>query len=141
MKFDDFYSLINDWGKYQRVKYILICLSYMLPSIMVYTYSFTAAKPKFRCENPQLERVDQFNEDFNEIYALNYLPNATICSKFQGKLSIDECQRCFRRNFFVNDENRSIDSIEECQIFVYDRSFYLETLTEKVKYENQFFLN
>lgn len=137
MKFDDFYALINDWGRYQRGKYLLICLSYMLPSIMVYTYSFTAAKPKFRCENPQFNGSDQFNEYFNRIFANDYLPDAALCSSSQGRISIEECQRCFRRKSSLTNSNRSTDLIEECETFVYDRTFYLDTLTEKVKWTRE----
>lgn len=31
MLFDDFLHMINDFGRYQKVRYIFICLTYMLP--------------------------------------------------------------------------------------------------------------
>jgi hypothetical protein len=32
MTFDDFLHTINDFGRYQKLRYILICLTYMLPA-------------------------------------------------------------------------------------------------------------
>ena len=31
MKFDDFLNTINDFGRYQKIRYASICLTYMLP--------------------------------------------------------------------------------------------------------------
>ena len=31
MKFDDFLHTINDFGRYQKLRYFCICLTYMLP--------------------------------------------------------------------------------------------------------------
>jgi hypothetical protein len=109
MNFDDYLKLINDWGKFQKIKYLIICLSYMLPSIMVYTYSFTAAIPNFRCE---------FNEE--------YQVTKEECSIYQKSISLKECQRCFIRS--LNNQ-----SIESCHSYVFDKKYYQSTLTEEVK--------
>ena len=92
-------------GRFQKVKYFIICLSYMLPSIMVYTYSFTAAVPNFHCENKTQVTKEE-------------------CSMYQKGISLKECQRCFIR---------SNQSIEPCESYIFDKTYYQTTLTEEVK--------
>lgn len=139
MKFDDFYVSINDWGKYQKLKYLIICLSYMLPSMMVYVYSFTAAIPEFRCQNPQLKEIDEYNQFFNDLYRNEYLPRQIDCDQLKKRIHFKECQRCFIRIssslMTINQTDERINSslqLQSCQTFVYDRRFYLKTLTEEV---------
>lgn len=121
MTFDEFLKSINDWGKFQKLKYTIICLTYMLPAIMVYTYTFTAAIPNFRCQNPSNIFEDYSDLKFNE----EYRPTKEECSIYKKSLSLKECQRCFVR---LNDSR-----IESCQSYVYDKTYYKDTLTEEVK--------
>jgi hypothetical protein len=48
VNFDDILAEINDFGKYQKIRYFLICLAGMLPPIVTYLHSFTAANPAYR---------------------------------------------------------------------------------------------
>lgn len=128
MKFDDFLRSIGDWGIYQKKKYFILCLSYMLPSIMVYQYSFTAAKPKFRCENPLVSTKDNYEEPLNNMFHRSFLPSAQECQSYMSKLSLQECQQCYRTEF-LNDSSLKL---VQCENFVFDRSIYQETLTEQV---------
>lgn len=73
---------------------------------MVYTYSFTAAIPNFHC---------QFNEE--------YQVTKEECLIYQKSISLKECQRCFIR---------SNQSIESCQTYIFDKTYYQSTLTEEV---------
>ncbi|CAF4079065.1 unnamed protein product [Rotaria sordida] len=130
MKFDDFLKLINDWGKFQKVKYTIICLTYMLPAIMVYTYSFTAATPNFRCRNPLQWLNDSYSTISNSIFNEEYRPTKEQCLSNKKSISLKECQRCFIRSTSIN--NQSIDdTLKSCQSYVFDRQYYKETLTEK----------
>ncbi len=99
---------------------------------MVYTYSFTAAIPNFRCINPLNLFDDYNNETLNEIYNEEYRPNKDECLYYKKSISLKECQRCF---IYSNN------SLKSCQIYVYDRKYYKQTLTEEVKfiYLNIFF--
>lgn len=126
MKFDDFLSSIDDWGRFQKIKYLTICLTYMLPPIMVYTYSFTAATPNFRCENPSRPFDDYFNSTLNEIYFQAYRPTRDDCSNHQKGLSLKECQRCFIKTF-------NSSSLQNCPQYIYEKTHYHHTLTEEVK--------
>ncbi|CAF4494830.1 unnamed protein product [Rotaria socialis] len=93
MKFDDFLHTINDFGRYQKLRYIFICLTYMLPPIMVYTWSFTAAKPTFRC---RLSENDiEFNSNSSFLFNQSQ-PDETYCTA-NMKISVKECQRCYRK--------------------------------------------
>ena len=122
MKFDTFLATVGDWGKFQKVKYTLICLTYMLPPIMVYTYTFTAATPNFRCENPSKIFLDDYSQFSNDLFNENFRPRKEDC--LTKSISLKECQRCYRRT-----RNQTL---EYCQSYVYDKFYYKDTLIEEV---------
>lgn len=130
MKFDTFLATVDDWGKFQKIKYTLICLTYMLPPIMVYTYTFTAATPKFRCINPDAINLDNYNETFNKNFNLKYQPTKEQCDIEQKHLSLKECQRC---NIQIINGNKS--SLTKCDQYVYERVDYTKTLVEEVRFK------
>jgi hypothetical protein len=134
MTFDDYLYSLNDWGKYQKTKYLFICLSYMLPSIMVYQYSFTAGQPSFRCSDPRdLSSFDRYDEQFNRRYHEQFQPTEDQCRRETQRISVRECQRCFRRSrSSLNSSGDDEQHLERCSNFVFDRSIYLSTLTEDV---------
>ncbi|CAF1109757.1 unnamed protein product [Rotaria sordida] len=123
MKFDDFLHTINDFGRYQKLRYIFICLTYMLPPIMVYTWSFTAAKPSFRCKLFDNDTI--FNNDIPSLINQSQ-PDETYC-KTNMKISVGECQRCYRK--VVSETGTT--HIEPCKEFVFDRKYYQYTLVEE----------
>lgn len=51
VKFDDLLIEINDFGKFQKLRYVLICLAGLLPPIATYIHSFMAALPEFKCND------------------------------------------------------------------------------------------
>lgn len=114
MQFDDFYATIDSFGRYQKVKYFLICLTYMFPPIMVYTWSFTAATPSFEC----LPSSDDMRH--------NSIPSESQCRQYRSQLSLSECQRCFRWS------NTSDEPMRACTNFVFSRTYYQSTLVEEV---------
>ena len=126
MKFDEFLATVGDWGKFQKIKYGLICLTYMLPPIMVYTYTFTAATPHFRCQNPSFSGNDAYTNTSNQIFDTRYKPTKEQCKMRQGHLSIAECQRCFRQAEDGSGE------LEKCDGYVFDKTHYERTLVEEV---------
>ena len=130
MKFDIFLATIGDWGRFQKVKYTLICLTYMLPPIMVYTYTFTAATPNFRCVNPAAVGIDAYNPTLNKAFDSNYKPTKEQCGQTQKRLSLSECQRCYIR---TGNQSLSDETLEKCDQYVYDREYYTKTLVEEVR--------
>jgi hypothetical protein len=48
VKFDDILSEVNEFGRYQKSRYALICLAALLPPICTYLHSFIAANPPHR---------------------------------------------------------------------------------------------
>jgi hypothetical protein len=129
MHFDDFYQTVGVFGRYQKVKYFLICLTFTLPPIMVYSWSFSAATPSFRCRTPL---DDMSNVNFTDDSLRRYRPSESHCQQYQKKISINECQRCFE----INERNLSNDieqlPIKRCNHFVFDRNYYQSTLVEEV---------
>ena len=126
MKFDTFLATINDWGRFQQVKYTLICLTYMLPSMMVFTYTFSAGKPDFRCAIPTEIDTDQYSASSNQIFDSMYKPTREQCRLEHKNLELSECQRCYVRSADANQ------SLEKCHGYVYDRRYYKTTLVEEV---------
>lgn len=131
MKYDTFLSTVNGWGHYQHVKFVFICLTYMVPPIMVYTWSFSAATPNFRCYNP-LEIQDGYNDVSNELFNKFYQPTKDECTYHQKLISVNECQRCYRKSKPTNDS--VIGPLQTCDDYVFDRSVYKKTLVEEVNF-------
>ena len=47
-EYENLLSEINDFGLYQKLRYLLICIAALLPPIVTYIHSFTAANVKYR---------------------------------------------------------------------------------------------
>ncbi|UJR16153.1 hypothetical protein I4U23_003064 [Adineta vaga] len=129
MNFDTFLATINGWGHYQRVKFVFICITYMIPPIMVYTWSFTAATPNFRCHHPT-KTDDTYNDESNEFFKKFYQPTENECAIHQNLLALKECQRCYRK-VKPNNNHSVINDLETCDKYIFDRSVYKRTLVEE----------
>ncbi len=138
MKFDTFLTTINGWGHYQKVKFIFICLTYMVPPIMVYAWSFTAATPNFRCHHPS-EIDDTYTDTSNELFSKLYQPTKNECALHRKLISLKECQRCYRK--LEPDNNSTISYLQTCDNYVFDRSIYKTTLVEEVNFIINFSFN
>jgi len=136
MKFDTFLATVDDWGRYQKVKYTLICLTYMLPPIMVYTYTFTAGKPSFRCANPTAIGRDGYNSSSNELFNKLYKPTKDQCNNERKKFSLADCQSC-NIQWPQSNQSSSNTQLKKCDKFVYDRKHYTKTLVEEVRFKKK----
>ncbi|CAF4584025.1 unnamed protein product [Rotaria sp. Silwood1] len=125
MQFDDFYKTIGSFGRYQKIKYFLICLTYMFPPIMVYTWSFTAATPSFRCRTAM---DDISGISITDEILQHYKPNESQCRQYQNKISLTECQRCFQ---LTNETDYDDTHMKPCTNFIFDRTYYQSTLVEE----------
>lgn len=125
MEFDDFYKTVGVFGRYQKVKYFLLCFTNILPPVMVYAWTFIVGTPSFRCKTPFDDYVGT-NITFAPLSS--YIPSAAQCSENQRSISLKECQRCFQ----VNDN--STGGLNACHDFIFDRTYYQSTLVEDVSY-------
>ncbi|CAF0776174.1 unnamed protein product [Adineta steineri] len=123
MKFDDFLNTINDFGRYQKVRYFCICLTYMLPAVMVYTWSFAAAIPSFRCALSENDTV--FNRNISIQYDRSQ-PDEDYC-KANMKISVKECQRCYMKTI----SQTGVAQLQPCEGYVFDRKYHQYTLVEE----------
>jgi OCT family organic cation transporter-like MFS transporter 4/5 len=86
-KFDEILSEINDFGRYQRVRYLLICLAGILPPITTYINSFVVPFPQFKCNNIALSDDDDAttNSSFRTDATCSYTSNGTThkCTSWQ----------------------------------------------------------
>jgi hypothetical protein len=98
----------------------------MLPPIMVYTWTFTAATPSFRCRTS----IDD-NLSGNEILS-HYIPSESQCREYKKQISINECQRCYQIRNKTSDFNENEGPLKACSNFIFDRTYYQLTLVEEV---------
>jgi hypothetical protein len=143
MTFDDFLRTINDFGRYQKIRYIFICLTFILPaseciclfniffydldlflSVMVYTWSFAAGQPSFRCK---LNDNDTIFDSHISILLNQSQPGEAYC-KANMTISVKECQRCYIKT----NSTTGITQIKPCKEFVFDRKYYEYSLVEEV---------
>lgn len=124
MQFDEFYETVGSFGRYQKIKYLLICFTNMLPPVMVYVWTFIAATPSFHCQTP-LDDLSALN--LPDRLSNRYIPTVEQCLQYQKGVSLKECQRCFQ----VVQNTTSYDMIP-CRKFVFDRTYYQSTLVEDV---------
>lgn len=130
MQFDEVYEKVGVFGRYQKVKYFLLCFTNMLPPVMVYAWTFIAATPSFRCRTP----FDDFSASNLTMGPLvSSIPSAAQCYESQKSISLRECQRCFQLvNLTDNYEN--VAQLGACSGYVFDRTYYQSTLVEEVSY-------
>ena len=107
--FDNVLSEINDFGKYQKLRYFLLCIASLLPPLVTYIHSFTSPNADHRCKNPY-DPSDSF-----EKHSFINFTNIT---------SLDKCQI----EFSGIKDNSSI--VETCNEWVFDKTYYHTTLTE-----------
>lgn len=69
MDFDEVLEEIGEFGRYQIINYLLICLPVLFSAANSLTYVFTAGVPRYRCFVPGCD-------DANRTYAAPWLPEA-----------------------------------------------------------------
>ena len=91
---------------------------------MVYTWSFAAATPSFRCKlsDNDVTYSGQLLTSYNRSQ-----PDETYC-KAHMKISVKECQRCYMKT----TSNDGSAQIQPCNDYVFDRKYHQYTLVEEV---------
>lgn len=91
---------------------------------MVFTWSFAAATPSFRCK---LYANDSVYDNHIPIFNNRSQPDKAYC-KANLAISEKECQRCYMKTV----SNTGQEKIESCQEYVFDRKYHQYTLVEEV---------
>jgi len=105
-------KLINRKKIFESVDLILV---------MVYTWSFAAATPSFRCKLHETD-VDYHRQ---QLFGANRTqPNEDYC-RANMKISVKECQRCYMK--LDNGQ------VEKCRDYLFDRTHHKYTLVEEVE--------
>jgi len=104
VNYDDVLNEINSFGRFQKIRYGLICLAGFLPPVIAYYHSFIASNPDHRCTLPELE-----NDAF--------FANTTQYSN--QSLTLEKCH--YTQN----------GTKHKCSQWVFDKTYYESTLTEE----------
>lgn len=109
VSFEHLLQEIDDFGIYQKVRYLLICLAALLPPIVTYTHSFIAPKlsAAHRCRHPYLGA----NDSFTTSYFFN-----------DSSTNLTSLGKC---DYTVGDQKIKCDS------WVFNHTYYQKTLTEQ----------
>lgn len=91
---------------------------------MVYTWSFAAATPSFRCK---LNENDIFYHNQTSLFSTRTQPDENYC-KTNMKISVKECQRCYMKI----QSKPGTTQIQSCENYVFDRTYHQYTLVEEV---------
>lgn len=69
MDFDEILKQIGEFGRYQRLNYLLICLPVLFAAANSLSYVFTAGTPKYRCrvEECDVEGQPHYQTDWLEV--------------------------------------------------------------------------
>jgi hypothetical protein len=92
---------------------------------MVYTWSFAAATPSFRCK---LNENDSVFNNHIPIYYNRSQPDEAYC-KANMKISVKECQRCYMKTI----SKMGTTQIQPCEDYIFDRKYHQYTLVEEVE--------
>jgi len=134
MQFDDFYQTIGAFGRFQKSKYFLVCLAYMLPPIIVYTWAFTAATPSFRC---RVSFEDMSDVQIPDNILRRYIPSESQCREHKSTISVRECQRCYQSVNRSDHYDKNSEPLKACTSYIFDRTYYESTLVEEVRFHHK----
>ncbi|EDV90525.1 GH14183 [Drosophila grimshawi] len=110
MGYDEIIVELGDFGRYQRIIYVLICLTSMPVAFHKLAGVFLLAKPKFRCALSN--ETNQSFELTEELSQLAYPP-------------YEKCER-YELEYDIGNESfhRLSNETQSCNRFIYDRSRY-----------------
>ncbi|XP_034478926.1 organic cation transporter protein [Drosophila innubila] len=130
MDFDDILKEIGEFGRYQRVNYLLICLPVLFAAANSLSYVFTAGIPKYRCRVDECDDVEQpqYQTEWLD-YAMPgkrdkhgyFTPNDT-CLRYSTNYSASSLQH-WDLQWQPQECNASMflpQQSQRCQQFVYD---------------------
>ncbi|KAH8285656.1 hypothetical protein KR054_011958 [Drosophila jambulina] len=122
--FDDILSQIGEFGRFQRLNYLLICIPVLFAAANSLSYVFTAGSPTYRCLVPGCDSPDQ--PEYGADWVSAAVPGAwnnqghytpVTCERFVAKVTSVQAspeEWCSAENFTT--------VTERCQQFVYGSS-------------------
>jgi len=120
-KIEDIIENINGFGKYQKIRFILICLSGLLPPIASYMHQFIAASPKYSCFN----RNVTFDSNLDYYYKAEFRYKCT---------ETNETDLDLFENLTQSSSSSLLNPNKNCTAWNFDKRFYQMTLTEEVSF-------
>ena len=93
---------------------------------MVYTWSFAAATPSFRCKLDENDLI--FNNNQRSGFSNRTQPDEAYCQA-NMKISVKECQRCYMKTI----SKTGVPQIQPCEDYIFDRKYHQYTLVEEVR--------
>ncbi|RMZ94746.1 organic cation transporter [Brachionus plicatilis] len=121
-KVEEMLENLNGFGKYQKFRFTLLCLSGLLPPIASYIHSFIAASPKYSTKI-SIYSASCGDYDYNSSLIFNGI------SYYNSQPYREKCGRVFTNNSL----NSSLNHHEKiCSHWTYDKTYYKKTLTEQL---------
>ncbi|CAM4769607.1 unnamed protein product [Rotaria magnacalcarata] len=100
-----------------------MCLTFLLPHVMISTQLWTPATPSFRCK---LHENDSVYHNYIPIHYNRTQPDPAYC-KAMMNISVRECQECYTKTI----SKTGIEHIQPCKYYVFDRTYMKYTLVEE----------
>merc|ERR550534_3453730 len=121
--YDAILEEIGEFGRYQLRTFIPLCFPALFFGVVIMSYTFTAAIPRYRCFIEECE--NRTSLDFEPPWLENVIPWK------DENLFVRQCQR-YNETQFDSDQCQSnatdADSFQECQEWVYETSIFHSTL-------------
>ncbi|XP_052244559.1 organic cation transporter protein-like isoform X1 [Dreissena polymorpha] len=130
MKFDNITIVLGEFGKYQRILYVCVCVPIIFTAIQILASVFTLALPKHRCTIPSLENdTYEVQGIWHDILINKYIPRST-----DGSLAYAACAIYLSHaNTSYNEQGVPLNSsTAECDSWVYEKATFKSTFFTKI---------
>ncbi|KAJ8314448.1 hypothetical protein KUTeg_006598 [Tegillarca granosa] len=128
MDFDDIFTILGEFGNYQKVIYFLLCIPSISAGIFMTISVFLLGSPKHRCVIPGYDNDTYTTQSvYHENLINNYIP-----PHVEKKKDYDECHLFSFNSSDVTFDNMSRPinaSLIKCTSWVYDDSIFKSTFT------------
>ncbi|XP_021380019.1 organic cation transporter protein-like isoform X2 [Mizuhopecten yessoensis] len=123
MKFDDILKTIGEFGKYQKILYLLLCLVSVSAALHMVISVFLMGTPTHRCAIPGYP---------NDTYDIQSPSHEVLVSRLVP-LSTDETLKYVQCELFARSYDGDDNSTKKvaCSSWVYDTSVFINTFTSE----------
>ncbi|XP_045197588.2 organic cation transporter protein-like isoform X2 [Mercenaria mercenaria] len=131
MKFDEITSLLGEFGKYQKILYVLVCLPATFSGLQILSSVFSLSIPKHRCNLPTVDNdTYEVQGQWHEILINRSIP---LVKDDVGVYEYSDCDMfATNQNTSYNELNMPVNTSEkQCDKWVYDKSTFESTFITK----------